>query len=55
MIIPTQNVEYARNVCDMAMVLQNGALELFKDVDEAFNAVGPQRGRRARRRSNVDG
>src|SRR5688572_28339887 len=34
-IIPTQNVDYAREVCDMAMVLQNGALELFKDVDEA--------------------
>jgi capsular polysaccharide transport system ATP-binding protein len=61
MIIPTQNVEYARNVCNMAMVLQNGALELFKDVDEAFSAVGRRRDRgagrrrRLRQRSNVDG
>ena len=58
MIIPTQNVEYARNVCDMAMVLQNGALELFKNVDEAFDAVArsdDRRDRRLRRRSKFDG
>ncbi len=50
MIIPTQNVEYARNLCDMAMVLQNGTLELFEDVDEAFHAVRRRRGRRQGRR-----
>jgi capsular polysaccharide transport system ATP-binding protein len=51
MIIPTQNVEYARDLCDMAMVLQNGALELFEDVDEAFHAVERRRAHRQRRRS----
>ena len=58
MIIPTRNLEYARDVCDMAMVLKSGALELFKDVDEAFDAVGSRRDRRERRlrqRSKVDG
>jgi capsular polysaccharide transport system ATP-binding protein len=55
MIIPTRNAEYARDLCNMAMVLQNGALELFKDVDEAFNAVARTRDGRRRRRSKVDG
>jgi capsular polysaccharide transport system ATP-binding protein len=50
MIMPTQNVEYARSLCDMAMVLQNGTLELFEDVDEAFHAVRRQSGRRQGRR-----
>ncbi len=64
MIIPTRNVNYAREICQMALVLQNGALELFSNVDEAFDALGrgagrgkgeDRRGRRSRRRSDVDG
>ncbi len=66
MLIPTRNVNYAREVCHMALVLQNGALELFNTVDEAFDAVGRRRQRgeagerrerreRRRLRSKVDG
>jgi capsular polysaccharide transport system ATP-binding protein len=66
MIIPTRNVKYAREICHMALVLRNGALELFKNVDEAFDAVGRRGDREGRgdrrervlklkRRSKVDG
>ncbi len=55
MIIPTQNVEYAREICDMALVLQNGTLELFSDFDEAFSAAHQERGPRLRRRGRLDG
>jgi capsular polysaccharide transport system ATP-binding protein len=64
MIIPTRNVNYAREICHMALVLQNGTLELFKNVEEAFDAVGPRgdrgergerRKRRLRQRGKVDG
>jgi capsular polysaccharide transport system ATP-binding protein len=55
MIIPTRNVEFARDFCDMALVLQNGTLELFKDVDEAFHAVAPPKTRKLRRGRRFDG
>ena len=55
MIIPTQNVEYAREICDMALVLQNGTLTLFEDIDEAFSTVQHERGPRLRRRGRLDG
>ena len=55
MIIPTRDVEYAREICDMALVLQNGTLELVKGVDEAFSAVNPRTGSRPRRRGRFDG
>ena len=55
MIIPTRDEKYARENCGMALVLQNGALELFKDVDEAFSAVRQRRARRLERRNRLDG
>ena len=55
MIIPTRDVEYAREICDMALVLQNGTLQLFKDVDEAFSALPQRRGPRLGRRGRFDG
>lgn len=54
MIIPTQNVEYARKVCDTALVLQNGSIGLFEDIDEAFQGVQQTRTRRVRRRNKGD-
>lgn len=55
MIIPTRDVEYAREVCDLALVLQNGTLELFNDVNEGFGAVDQRRSRRLRQRGRFDG
>jgi len=55
MIIPTRDVEYAREICDMALVLQDGTLELFKDVDEAFSAMPQRRGPRLGQRGRFDG
>jgi capsular polysaccharide transport system ATP-binding protein len=36
MIIATNNVRYAREICEMALLLDNGRLELFADVARAF-------------------
>lgn len=54
MIIPTKKFEYAREVCDLALVLQDGTLELYEDVNEAFNNVSRRKeAARQRRRDRI--
>jgi capsular polysaccharide transport system ATP-binding protein len=55
MIIPTRNIEYAREICDMALVLKGGTLELFNDVDEAFDAARRDMTPNRKKRRRLDG
>jgi capsular polysaccharide transport system ATP-binding protein len=51
MIIPTDDLDFAREHCEMGMVLYQGRLELLDDVDDSFRLGQEHRGRRRRRRS----
>lgn len=39
MIIPTQNVNFAQEYCELGLVLRDGRLELFEDIGEAFDRL----------------